>query len=42
MAINQFMFLASYDNIIRYSSYMFGNSAPLEQMMLFSGILDNH
>ena len=42
MAINQFMFLASYDNIIRYSSYMFGNSAPLEQMMLFPEILDDH
>jgi hypothetical protein len=37
-AINDFCFLATYDNIIRYSDYMFGNSAPLEQMMLFPEI----
>ena len=38
-AINDFCFLATYDNIIRYNEYMFGNSAPLEQMMLFPEIL---
>ena len=38
-AINDFCFLATYDNIIRYSDFMFGNSAPLEQMMLFPEIL---
>lgn len=42
MAINQFLFMASYDNIIRYSSYMFGNSAPLEQMVLFPEILEDN
>ena len=39
-AINDFCFLASYDNIIRYNEFMFGNSAPLEQMMLFPEILE--
>ena len=40
-AINDFCFLATYDNIIRYSEFMYGNSAPLEQMMLFPEILEN-
>ena len=39
-AINDFCFLATYDNITRYSEYMFGNSAPLEHMMLFPEILE--
>ena len=39
-AINDFCFLATYDNIIRYSQFMFGNSAPLEHMMLFPEILE--
>ena len=39
-AINDFCFLATYDNIIRYSEFMFGNSAPLEHMMLFPEILE--
>lgn len=39
-AINDFCYLATYDNIIRYSSYLFGNSAPLEQMMLFPEITE--
>lgn len=41
-AINDFCFLASYDNITRYSEFMFGNSAPLEQMMLFPEILEDN
>ena len=40
-AINDFCFLATYDNITRYSGYMFGNSAPLEHMMLFPEILED-
>ena len=40
-AINDFCFLATYDNIIRYSEFMYGNSAPLEQMMLFPEILED-
>ncbi len=40
-AINDFCFLATYDNITRYSEYMFGNSAPLEHMMLFPEILED-
>lgn len=40
-AINDFCFLATYDNITRYSEFMFGNSAPLEHMMLFPEILEN-
>ena len=40
-AINDFCFLATYDNITRYSEFMFGNSAPLEHMMLFPEILDD-
>lgn len=39
-AINDFCFLATYDNINRYSEFMFGNSAPLEHMMLFPEILE--
>lgn len=39
-AINDFCFLATYDNITRYSEFMFGNSAPLEHMMLFPEILE--
>jgi hypothetical protein len=38
-AINDFCFLATYDNITRYSEYLYGNSAPLEHMMLFPEIL---
>lgn len=41
-AINDFCFLATYDNIIRYSEFMYGNSAPLEQMMLFPEILEDN
>ena len=40
-AINDFCFLATYDNITRYSEYMFGNSAPLEHIMLFPEILED-
>ena len=40
-AINHFIFLASYDNIIRYSEFLFGNSAPIEQMMLFPEIFED-
>lgn len=39
--INDFCFLATYDNINRYSEFMFGNSAPLEHMMLFPEILED-
>ena len=39
-AINDFCFLATYDNITRYCGFMFGNSAPLEQMTLFPEILE--
>lgn len=41
-AINDFCFLATYDNITRYSEFMFGNSAPLEHMMLFPEILEDN
>lgn len=34
-ALNDFCFLDTYDNITRYSEFMFGNSVPLEHMMLF-------
>jgi hypothetical protein len=40
-AINDFCFLATYDNITRYSEFMFGNSAPLEHMLLFPEILED-
>ncbi|MBR1504242.1 MAG: hypothetical protein IJ618_10220 [Prevotella sp.] len=40
-AINDFCFLATYDNITRYSEFMYGNSAPLEHMMLFPEILED-
>ena len=40
-AINDFFFLASYNNIIRYSEFLFGNSAPIEQMMLFPEIVED-
>lgn len=40
-AINDFCYLATYDNITRYSEYMFGNSASLEQMMLFPEIFED-
>ncbi len=39
--INDFCFLATYDNITRYSEFIFGNSAPLEHMMLFPEILED-
>lgn len=39
-AINDFCYLATYDNIIRYCEYPYGNSVGLEQMMLFPEILD--
>ncbi len=41
-AINDFCFLATYNNIIHYSEFMYGNSAPLEQMMLFPEILEDN
>ncbi len=40
-AINDFCFLATYDNIIRYSEFLFGNSAPLEHMTLFPEIMED-
>lgn len=40
-AINDFCFLATYDNITRYSEFMFGNSVPLEHMILFPEILED-
>ena len=40
-AINDFCFLATYDNITRYSEYRFGNSALLEHLMLFPEIFDD-
>ena len=40
-AINDFCFLATYDNITRYNEFTFGNSALLEQMILFPEILEN-
>ena len=40
-AINDFCFLATYDNITRYSEFMYGNSAPLEHMRLFPEILED-
>ena len=41
-AINDFCFLATCDNITRYSEFLFGNSAPLEHMMLFPEILEDN
>ena len=38
-AINDFCFLATYDNITRYGNSLFGNSVLLEQMMLFPEML---
>jgi len=40
--IQDYCFLATYNNITRYNEYMFGNSAPLEQMMLFPEILEDN
>ena len=40
MAINDFCYLATYDNITRYSEFVFGNSASLEHMMLFPELLE--
>ena len=40
-AINNFCFLATYDNIIRFGVFLFGNSAPLEQILLFPEILED-
>lgn len=40
-AINDYCYLATYDNITRYSEYPYGNSVGLEQMMLFPEILDD-
>ena len=40
-AINDFCYLATYDNITRYCEYPYGNSVGLEQMMLFPEILDD-
>ena len=37
-AICEYNFFAIYGNIIRYSSYLFGNSAPLDYIMLFPEI----
>ena len=39
-AINNFCFLATYDNIIRFGLFEFGNSAPLELILLFPEILE--
>lgn len=39
-AINDFCFLASYDNIVRYSEFPYGNSAVLERLMLFPEITE--
>ncbi|MBR1557891.1 MAG: hypothetical protein IJ647_09055 [Prevotella sp.] len=33
--------MVTYDNITRYSEFMFGNSAPMEHMMLFPEILED-
>lgn len=41
MAINDFVFFASYNNIIRYNDLSIGNSALLEYMMLFPEILED-
>ena len=41
MAINEFFFLASYNNIIRYSEFSFGNSALLEFLMLYPEALED-
>ena len=40
-AVNDFCLLATWDNITRYSEFLFGNSAPLEHMMLFPEIVGN-
>ena len=40
-AINDYCYLATYDNITRYSEYPYGNSVGLEHMMLFPEILDD-
>ena len=40
-AINDFGYLATYDNITRYSAYPYGNSVGIEQIMLFPEILDD-
>lgn len=39
--IHDFCLLATYDNITRYCEYLFGNSAPLEQMVLFPEIFED-
>lgn len=41
-AIGDFCFLASYDNITRYTELGFGNSATLELMLLFPEILEDN
>lgn len=40
-AINDFCFLATYDNIIRYGVFPYGNSANYEKMMLFPEVYEN-
>ena len=40
-AINDFCFLATYDNIIRYGVFPYGNSANYEKMMLFPEFYEN-
>ena len=40
-AINDFCFLATYNNITRYSEFRFANSAVLEHIMLFPEILED-
>ena len=42
MAINQFAFLATYNNITRFSKYMFGNSVGIEHILLFPEILEEN
>jgi hypothetical protein len=40
-AINDFLFLATYDNIVRFNEFPYGNSANLERMMLFPEVMDD-
>ena len=40
-AINDFLFLATYDNIVRFNEFPYGNSANLELMMLFPEVMDD-
>ena len=40
--INSFAFLATYTNITRFSQFMLGNSAGIEEMILFPEILEEN